>query len=63
MTDLINNIVKEGRIPDDWRDSWCLCKRGKVIHLRAGHTELLSYWTSRCRFLSVGKENQMSGVN
>ena len=31
MTDLINNIAKEGYIPDDWRKS----------------TELLSYWSSR----------------
>ena len=27
--------------------SWCLCTRGKVIHLCADHTELLSYWSSR----------------
>ena len=46
MTDLINNIVKEGCIPDDWRKS-IMCTRGKVIHLCAGHTELLSYWSSR----------------
>ena len=48
MTDLINNIVKEGCIPDDWRKSIpCLCTRGNVIHLCVGHTELLSYWSSR----------------
>ena len=47
MTDLINNIVKEGYIPDDWRVSWCLFTRGKVIHLWVVHTELLSYWSSR----------------
>ena len=49
MTDLINNIVKEGCIPDDWRKSisWYLCTRGKVVHLCVGHTELLSYWSSR----------------
>ena len=43
MTDLINNIVKEGCIPDDWRKRvfWYLCTRGKVIHLCVGHTELL----------------------
>ena len=33
MTDLINNI-EEGCIPDDRRIiSWCLCKRGRMIHL------------------------------
>ena len=44
MTDLINNIVKEGCISDDWRKSILvpvyLCTMGKVIHL-------LSYWSSR----------------
>ena len=40
MTDLINNIVKAGCIPDDWdRLPRCLCTRGKVIHLCAVHTE------------------------
>ena len=49
MTDLINNIVKEGCIPDYWRKSisWCMCTRGKVIYLYVVHTELLSYWSSR----------------
>ena len=41
MTDLINNIVKKGRV------SWYLCTRRKVIHLCVGHTEVLSYWISR----------------
>ena len=27
--------------------SWCLCTRGRVIHLGAGNTELLSYWSHR----------------
>ena len=41
-TDLTNNIVKEGCIPDDWRRiSWCLYIRGMVIHLCTVHTELL----------------------
>ena len=40
MTDLINNIVKEGCIPGE-RVSRCLCRRGKVIHLCAVHTEQL----------------------
>ena len=49
MIDLINNIIKEVYIPDDWRKrvSWYLCTRGKVIHLCAVHTELLSYWSSQ----------------
>ena len=29
------------------RVSWCMCTRGKVIHLCAVHTELLNYWSSR----------------
>ena len=43
MTDLINYIVKEGCIPDDWRKSI-------LVHVYKGkgdHTELLSYWSSR----------------
>ena len=48
MSDLINTIVKEDCIPDDWRRvTWCLCTRGKVIHLCAVHTDLLSDWSSR----------------
>ena len=48
MTDLINNIVKEGCfLMTGERVSWYLCTRGKVIHLCVGHTELLSYWSSR----------------
>ena len=48
MTDLINNVVKEGCIPDDWRRSILVpVYKGKVIHLCAVHTELLSYWSSR----------------
>ena len=37
MTDLINNMVKEGCNPDDW----CLCKIGTVTQLCVVHTELL----------------------
>ena len=29
------------------RVSWYMCTRGNVIHLCVGHTELLSYWSSR----------------
>ena len=43
MTDLINDIVKEGCIPDDWRKNILVVK---VIHLCAGHTELLNCWSS-----------------
>ena len=44
MTDLINNIVKEGCIPDDWRKSILVpVYKGKGDP----HTELLSYWSSR----------------
>ena len=45
ITDLINIIVKDGCIPDDWRKS-ILCTREKVIHWCAAHTQLLSYWSS-----------------
>ena len=37
VSEMINNIVKEGCIPDDWRKSILLCTRGKVIHLCVGH--------------------------
>ena len=48
MTDLITTLLKKavflmiGELV-----SWYLCTRGKVIHLCVGHTELLSYWSSR----------------
>ena len=48
MTDLINNIFKEGCIlMIRERVSWCLCTRGNVINLCVVHTELLGYWSSR----------------
>ena len=44
LTDLINNIVKEGCIADDWRKSILLpVYRGNVY---AVHTKLLGYWSS-----------------
>ena len=47
MTDLINNIVKEGCILDDWRKSILVpVYKGKGDQL-VGHTGLLSYWSSR----------------
>ena len=49
MIDLINNIVKEGCIPDDWRKSILVpVYKGKGDPLVCVcHTELLSYWSSR----------------
>ena len=49
MTDLINNIVKEGCIPDDWRKSTLVpVYKGKGDPLVCVcHTELLSYWSSQ----------------
>ena len=48
MTDLFDNIVKEGCIPDDWIKSILVpVYKEKVIHLCVGHTELLSYWSSQ----------------
>ena len=39
MTDMINNIVREAVFQMiGERGSWCLCTRGKVIHLCAVHT-------------------------
>ena len=29
------------------RVSWCLCTKGKMIHLGAVHTKLVGYWSSR----------------
>ena len=41
MTGLVNNIVKEGYIPDDRRKvTCCLCRRGKVIQLCAVYTAI-----------------------
>lgn len=37
VTDLCNSIVKEGRIPDDWKKSWLLCLyKGKGDALDCG---------------------------
>ena len=49
MTDLINNIVKEGCIPDHWRKSILVpVNKGESDPLVCvGHTELLSYWSSQ----------------
>ena len=67
MTDLINNIVKEGCIPHDWRESILVpVYKGKGDPLVCG-----SYRAIKFKLLeqpikvleSVGKEDQMSGVN
>ena len=43
LTDLINNIVKEGCIPDDWRKSILVpVYKGIVDLVVCGHTDLLS---------------------
>ena len=42
MTDLINQIVKEGCIPDDWRKSILV-----PVYMGKCDTELFSYWSSR----------------
>ena len=48
MTDLINNIVKEGCFPDDWRKSILVpVYKGKVNYLCSVHTALLNYWSCR----------------
>ena len=66
MTDLINNIVKEGCIPDDWRKSI-------LVPVYTGKGDPLVYSSYRAIKLleqpkegtreSVGKEDQMLGVN
>ena len=48
MTDLMKTLSKKAVfLMTGERVSWYLCTRGKVIHLCVGHTELLSYWSSR----------------
>ena len=47
MSDLINNIVMGVFLIIGEIVSWCLCTREKVIYLCVGHTEILSYWSSR----------------
>ena len=32
MTDLCNAVVVEGKIPDDWKKSWMMCTKAKVMH-------------------------------
>ena len=65
MTDLINNIVKEGCIPDDWRKSILVpVYKGKGDPLLCGSYRAIRLLEQLMKVLeSVGKEDQMSGVN
>ena len=48
MTDLINNIVKEGCIPDDWRKSILVSVyKGKCDPLMCGSYRAIGYWSRR----------------
>ena len=44
VTDICNAIVREGKIPTDWRKSWmvCVCTKEMVMHLNVVLTEVLS---------------------
>ena len=65
MTNLINNIVKEGGIPDDWRK--CILVpvyKGKGDTLVCGSYRDIKLLEQPMKVLeSVGKEDKMSGVN
>ena len=65
MTDLINNIVKEGCIPDDLRKSILVhVYKGKVNLLVCGSYRAMKFLEQSMKVLeSVGKEDQISGVN
>ena len=65
MTDLINNIVKESCIPDDWRKSILVpVYKGKGDPLVCGLYISNKLLEQPMKVLeSVGKEDQMSGVN
>jgi hypothetical protein len=41
VTEICNAIVKEGKIPNDWRKSWmvCVCTKGKETPLTVVLTE------------------------
>ena len=48
MIDLINNIVKEGCIPDDWRKSILVhVYKGKCDMLMCGSYRAIKYWSSQ----------------
>src|SRR5579864_3986999 len=40
VTDICNAIVREGKIPTDWRKSWMVCTKEKVMHLNVVLTEV-----------------------
>ena len=65
MTDLINNIVKEGCIPDDWRKSILApVYKGKGDLLVCGLYRAIKLLEQPMKVIeSVGKEDQMSDVN
>ena len=62
ITDLINNIVKEGCIPDDWRKSILVpVYKGKGDPLVCGSYRAIKLLEQPMKVLeSVGKEGQMS---
>ena len=63
MTDQINNIVKEGCIPDDWNILVPVYK-GKADSLVYGSYRAIKLLEQPMKVLeSVGKEDQMAGVN
>ena len=65
MTDLINNIVKEGYIPDDWRKSILVpVYKGKGDPLVCGSYRAIKLLEQPMKVLErVLEEDQMSGVN
>ena len=64
MTDLINNIVKEGCIPDDWRKSILVpMYKGKGDPIVSGSYRAIKLLEQLMKVLeSVGKEDQMACV-
>ena len=60
----VNNIVKEGCIPDDWRKSILVpVYKGKSDPLVCGSYRAIMLLEQPMKVLeSVGKEDQMSGV-
>ena len=65
MTDLINSIVKEGCIPDDWRKSILVSVyKGKGVPLVCGSYRAIKLLEQPMKVLErVLEEDQMSGVN
>ena len=65
MTDLINNIIKEGCFPDDWRKSTLVQGyKGKGDPLVGGSYRAIKLLEQPMNvFESVGEEDQMSCVN